>query len=185
MPQNLRFQGQYLDRESGLHYNLFRYYDPAGGRFTQSAPIGLAGGLNIYTYGPNPLSYIDPLGLTTCSVETLRNARRNNYAISPSQRQGIIDSIDNNRLKSIFSELYRPGANIPDGGTAASILHTKITGQLVGGSDHIAKGVSYLEALKKLTSGTGKYKGEVLSSSDRSLASYIMSDLNEALRLIP
>ncbi|WP_202816091.1 RHS repeat domain-containing protein, partial [Enterobacter hormaechei] len=42
--QNLRMQGQYLDRETGLHYNLFRYYDPDCGRFTQQDPIGLNGG---------------------------------------------------------------------------------------------------------------------------------------------
>ncbi|WP_375224219.1 RHS repeat-associated core domain-containing protein [Erwinia amylovora] len=64
--QNLRFQGQYFDAETGLHYNLFRYYDPAGGRFTQTDPIGLAGGLNLYAYAPNPLSWIDPLGLAKC-----------------------------------------------------------------------------------------------------------------------
>ena len=45
VPQNLRFQGQYPDRETGLHYNLFRYYDPVAGRFTQIGPIGLAGGV--------------------------------------------------------------------------------------------------------------------------------------------
>ncbi|HED5893203.1 TPA: hypothetical protein R5R88_003784 [Salmonella enterica] len=61
--QNLRFQGQYLDRETGLHYNLFRYYDPECGRFTQQDPIGLAGGVNLYQYAPNPLGWIDPLGL--------------------------------------------------------------------------------------------------------------------------
>ncbi|EPZ9320828.1 RHS repeat-associated core domain-containing protein [Salmonella enterica subsp. enterica] len=42
--QNLRFQGQYLDRETGLHYNLFRYYDPECGRFTQPDPASLEGG---------------------------------------------------------------------------------------------------------------------------------------------
>jgi len=62
-PQNLRFQGQYLDRETGLHYNTFRYYDPAGGCYTQMDPIGRAGGLNTYAYVPNALIYIDPLGL--------------------------------------------------------------------------------------------------------------------------
>ncbi|EMH4086295.1 TPA: RHS repeat-associated core domain-containing protein [Providencia stuartii] len=45
--QNLRFQGQYFDRETGLHYNPFRYYDPDIGRFIQQDPIGLAGGLNL------------------------------------------------------------------------------------------------------------------------------------------
>ncbi|MFI8557620.1 RHS repeat-associated core domain-containing protein [Pseudomonas putida] len=61
--QNLRFQGQYLDREIGLHYNLFRFYDPDIGRFTQPDPIGLAGGLNLYAYAPNPFTWLDPWGL--------------------------------------------------------------------------------------------------------------------------
>uniref|UniRef100_UPI00201F73D8 RHS repeat-associated core domain-containing protein n=2 Tax=Escherichia coli TaxID=562 RepID=UPI00201F73D8 len=64
--QNLRYQGQYLDRETGLHYNLHRYYDPDVGRFIVTDPIGLAGGLNLYQYGPNPLGWIDPLGLAKC-----------------------------------------------------------------------------------------------------------------------
>ncbi|WP_041931541.1 RHS repeat-associated core domain-containing protein [Pseudomonas poae] len=65
--QNLRFQGQYLDRETGLHYNTLRFYDPDIGRFTTPYPIGLAGGLNFYQYAPNPVSWIDPLGLMKCS----------------------------------------------------------------------------------------------------------------------
>ncbi|MDU4153494.1 MAG: RHS repeat-associated core domain-containing protein, partial [Enterobacteriaceae bacterium] len=65
--QNLRMQGQYLDRETGLHYNLFRYYDPDSARFTRQDPIGLAGGINLYAYAPNPLGGIDPLGLRKCS----------------------------------------------------------------------------------------------------------------------
>jgi len=67
VPQNLRFQGQYLDRETGLHYNLFRYYDPVGGRFTQVDPIGLAGGVNTYSYVVNPVTIVDPLGLMPLS----------------------------------------------------------------------------------------------------------------------
>ncbi|QNQ18537.1 hypothetical protein HF650_01505 [Kosakonia sp. SMBL-WEM22] len=69
-PQNLRFQGQYLDRETGLHYNTFRYYDPAGGCYTQMDPIGLAGGLNLYSYAPNPIKWIDPLGLHDILADT-------------------------------------------------------------------------------------------------------------------
>ena len=61
--QNLRYQGQYLDRETGLHYNTFRYYDPDIGRFTQPDPIGLLGGFNLYQYAPNALIWIDPWGL--------------------------------------------------------------------------------------------------------------------------
>ena len=61
---NLRFPGQYYDRSTGLHYNGFRDYDPAIGRYIESDLIGLAGGVNTYGYVENnPLSYVDPLGL--------------------------------------------------------------------------------------------------------------------------
>lgn len=61
---NLRFPGQYYDATTGLHYNYYRDYDPTTGRYVQSDPIGLAGGMNTYAYAKqNPLTYRDIYGL--------------------------------------------------------------------------------------------------------------------------
>ncbi len=84
IPQNLRFQGQYLDRDIGLHYNTFRFYDPDIGRFVTQDPIGLAGGENLQLYAVNPLSWVDPLGLSGERFPTWM-ATRQGY-----QRQHII-----------------------------------------------------------------------------------------------
>ncbi|MEZ1318436.1 RHS repeat-associated core domain-containing protein [Pseudomonas fluorescens] len=62
--QPLRFQGQYFDAESGLHYNRHRYYDPDVGRYLTQDPVKLAGGLNSYRYAVNPTGWVDPLGLS-------------------------------------------------------------------------------------------------------------------------
>ncbi|AHZ72930.1 hypothetical protein OU5_5851 [Pseudomonas mandelii JR-1] len=64
----LRFQGQYFDAETGLHYNRHRYYNPGTGRYLTPDPIKLAGGLNNYRYVPNPTGWVDPLGLETIPV---------------------------------------------------------------------------------------------------------------------
>ncbi|QDU60485.1 putative deoxyribonuclease RhsB [Planctomycetes bacterium Pan216] len=59
----LRFPGHYHDEEIGLFYNRFRYYDPGLGRYLQSDPLGIAGGINLYAYTDNPLVDVDLQGL--------------------------------------------------------------------------------------------------------------------------
>ncbi|MCP3931902.1 MAG: glycohydrolase toxin TNT-related protein, partial [Bacteroidetes bacterium] len=61
---NLRFQGQYYDAETNLHYNRHRYYDPTTARFISIDPIGLLGGNNNYEYANNPITWVDPFGLS-------------------------------------------------------------------------------------------------------------------------
>jgi len=67
--QSFRFQGQYYDSETGLHYNRFRYYDADVGRFISLDPIGLFAGTNLYQYAPNPTGWVDPFGLAKIACD--------------------------------------------------------------------------------------------------------------------
>uniref|UniRef100_UPI003857D888 RHS repeat domain-containing protein n=1 Tax=Providencia stuartii TaxID=588 RepID=UPI003857D888 len=73
---HFRFAGQYEDRETGLYYNRFRYYDKDSGQYISPDPIGLLGGLNPYGYVHCPTGFIDPLGLAGyCCNELLKEDR--------------------------------------------------------------------------------------------------------------
>ncbi|MGC5474399.1 RHS repeat-associated core domain-containing protein, partial [Aeromonas veronii] len=116
----LRFQGQYFDAETGLHYNRHRYYQPETGRFITPDPIGLAGGLNNYQYAPNPIGWVDPLGLMKKAGQCPPGEDRYVYrALSPHQEEqalrgdtitakdvsatySIQEHINNGRLKTQF-----------------------------------------------------------------------------------
>ena len=66
---NLRFPGQYHDPATNLYYNYYRDYDPRWGRYVQSDPIGLGGGISTYGYAyQNPLTNIDPEGLLVANA---------------------------------------------------------------------------------------------------------------------
>ena len=61
--QPFKLQNQYYDEETGLHYNLMRYYEPEAGRFVNQVPIGLMGGENLYQFALNVQRWNDPKGL--------------------------------------------------------------------------------------------------------------------------
>ncbi|NIL17667.1 RHS repeat-associated core domain-containing protein [Pseudomonas sp. AN3A02] len=116
--QNLRFQGQYLDRETGLHFNTFRFYDPDVGRFTTPDPVGLAGGFNLYQYSPNPSGWIDPLGWAPCGATTSKlqahaNAARKavysnpQRSLTPKQRAAVKRAYDRGDLGQARSRYRR------------------------------------------------------------------------------
>ena len=77
--QPIRFQGQFFDSETNLHYNRFRYYDSDVGMFVSRDPIGLLGGFNVFQYALNPTEWIDPFGLK-------RRKRKKNPAKSQIQQ---------------------------------------------------------------------------------------------------
>jgi RHS repeat-associated protein len=74
--QPLRFPGHYFDVELGLQTNRFRTYWPELGRYMQPNPIGLAGGVNPYSYGANPLSTVNVLGLRASGLRGVWSAGR-------------------------------------------------------------------------------------------------------------
>ncbi|AWL07603.1 hypothetical protein DIR46_03365 [Massilia oculi] len=111
MRNPIRFQGQYFDEETGLHYNRYRYYDPDGARYITADPIGLLGGMNAYQYAPNPTGWIDPLGLRpknrkaacpACSATPCRNTR------NPARGAAQFQSSDHYPNKDRWSNVILP-----------------------------------------------------------------------------
>ncbi len=146
IPQNIRFGGQYADRETGLHYNNFRFYDPDIGHFVTEDPIRIAGGLNLYRYAPNPITWIDPLGWACWSTERrnfwINEAKSNPSPYSPAN----IARMNNGDAPRIQVEVVsrRTGA-ISTMDMSIELHHTTIP-QRVGGP-----GVHNATNLTKLT----------------------------------
>jgi RHS repeat-associated protein len=125
----IRFLGQYLDDETGLHYNWHRYYDPDTARYLSQDPVGLNGGENLYGYAPNPTGWMDPLGLTKCTGIPIKNNTARNLlkarGLSKQQRQEVVSSFDG----QIYASHGRAGEQFTitesDAGAASGVFVTR------------------------------------------------------------
>ncbi|MBN6065371.1 hypothetical protein HYE66_02710, partial [Aggregatibacter actinomycetemcomitans] len=103
---NLLFAGQYVDDESGLAYNRFRYYDPQSGNYLASDPIGLNGGETPYAYVHNPMEFVDPFGLSKCTP--------NPSSQIPNPSGQVTYRGDSRSPSTIFSEGFKTLGNSDD-----------------------------------------------------------------------
>ena len=137
----IRFPGQYHDDETGLHYNLNRYYNPDTAAYLTPDPLGLAPSPNDHGYVPNPLTYADPLGLYEVSQagidhvingEVTKDGKFGGWHLHPDQTGGIPENrfISGNMIEKENGSVKvvdgYVGARNPDGSTLAkdSIGHT-------------------------------------------------------------
>ncbi|MGE1153188.1 RHS repeat domain-containing protein, partial [Pseudomonas kitaguniensis] len=138
----LRFQGQYFDQESGLHYNHHRYYNPDSGRYLTPDPVKLAGGINAYQYVPNPTGWVDPLGLNTCPgadgckpsatvqspAESVNHGEPALPRLTRAERQAKIDELAEANIYRRLSELEAeiPGAHFLEKHGAQTTLASQL-----------------------------------------------------------
>ncbi|MEX5630888.1 RHS repeat-associated core domain-containing protein, partial [Pseudomonas marginalis] len=106
----LRFQGQYFDQESGLHYNRHRYYNPDIGCYLTPDPVKLAGGINAYQYVTNPTGWVDPLGL---SANCPGSIRKNTACATPTE-PGVPDVSRNGAFRQAKRDAQIPMSQSPD-----------------------------------------------------------------------
>ncbi len=126
---NIRFQGQYFDEESGLHYNRHRYYDPGVGQFTTQDPIGLLGGVNNYQYAPNPTGWVDPFGLSCKEEDSIPKGVAFEGTVYRYENPDRVDTTwDAHKWNKAANHRYtEPGINGVYAGTSAKTAEMEIS----------------------------------------------------------
>ena len=121
----IRFQGQYHDHETGLHYNRHRYYDPTVGRFISKDPLSYDAGLNLYQYAPNPTGWTDALGLSRKG--TTSGSKKTNTA------EGAADAAVAGGKTSGAASEFRQGDHVITGVSGEEVPHnSQVTAGLMG-----------------------------------------------------
>jgi len=140
---NARSPGQYADTETGFYYNYFRDYDPELGRYVQSDPIGLAGGLNTYGYvDGDPVSHVDPLGLFVSTLDA--------YCM-----QAPADCVD------IFTDIAKSPKNLADKHNVCIDQSSRYFWDWVDQADAVARVIQKASVARNVTENLIKGKANI------------------------
>ncbi len=115
---NIRFQGQYYDVETDLHYNHYRYYDPLSAKYLSKDPIGLIGGMNNSVYVSDPNQWVDPMGLVAD-----REIKKRLQQIEECRRTG--------QCEALFDYAY---CSVAGGGAEGMVIINLYSGKVYGGA---------------------------------------------------
>ena len=137
---SLRYPGQYADAETGMHYNWMRYYDPNTGRYSTSDPIGLMGGMNIYTYvSGNSMRWIDSRGLRVGTTTGAVQASVMVIAVGVSMSAGGVVGTDHKKCES-YQICFRFGGGMYAGVGLVGGLGTNAGGTADSGGFSVGVG---------------------------------------------
>jgi RHS repeat-associated protein len=116
---DFRYAGMFNLPETGLYLTHYRLYDPSSKRWLNRDPIGETGGFNLYGYvGGNPVSWVDPLGLSQADVQNIYNTFRR--AVDQMTKNG--ERMSFSHFNNTFAENRDDESGWPNG--ASGILNS-------------------------------------------------------------